>query len=243
MVEYTIVHPASFATATTDNRRSMSSPGGEETGEGGQSCASGATFTLREEIVVRGRGYNSRRWNTNSGLWTPRKSPQCSRALQNHVGVLGSIARPNQTDGSRHAQLEFNMRLMRQWYAVQGFGEGGDGRFGVGLQKLPGHPRLANVEIDPKRVQDLQHGRHIIDQGNIHGLDHRPEGKTTIGDDNGVGVAHPAEQRIQARIEDSSFKHRLISFKSAQGVLTRADPEQADIELLNTACPVVSQSS
>jgi len=147
-----------------------------------------------------------------------------SGALQNHIGILGGVAGPNQADGSRHAQLEFDMRLMRQRYAVQRFGEGVDRRFGVGLQKFPGHPRLANVEINPERVQDLQHGRHTIDQGNIHGLDHRPEGEPAIGDDDGVGVAHPAEQRIQAGIKDSSFKHRLISFKFAQGVLARGRP-------------------
>ena len=49
-MEYIVGPPATPTTDITNNRRSMSSPGGEETGEGGQFYANGAIFASIEEI-------------------------------------------------------------------------------------------------------------------------------------------------------------------------------------------------
>jgi hypothetical protein len=53
--EYRGDHPAASATDTTNDRVRMSSPGGEETGEGGQFFAPGAHILTRGRILPHTR--------------------------------------------------------------------------------------------------------------------------------------------------------------------------------------------
>ena len=84
--------------------------------------------------------------------------------------------------------------------AAQGGGEGGLGGLVVVLEKFPRHPRPAHDEIGAEGRQHLQDRGNAVHERDIHRLDFRPEGKAAVGDDQRVGVAHPAEQMVEAGI-------------------------------------------
>ena len=74
-------------------------------------------------------------------------------------------------------------------------GKGGLHRLVVMFDKFPRHPDPPDDEIGADGRQHLQHRRDAVHQREVHRFDLRPEGKPAVGDDQRVGVAHPAEQR------------------------------------------------
>lgn len=120
--------------------------------------------------------------------------------FEDHIGIRDRIAGANQADRRRHTALENNVRLI-------GHGDAGgrrreqllDGRR-IMLAELAGHKDRADHEIRPDRVEHLQDGRDVVDQRDVHGLDHGPIGKPAIGDNQHVGVPHPAQQCVDVRV-------------------------------------------
>jgi hypothetical protein len=56
-------------------------------------------------------------------------------------------------------------------------------------------------------LQDLQDSRNVVYQRNVDGLDLGPERKAAVGDHQRVCVAYAADQRVDLRVQYSSFDH------------------------------------
>lgn len=106
--------------------------------------------------------------------------------------------------------FEFHVGFVHDGNSFERFGESGLGFFVVRFQKFLGHPGFADDEVGAQNFQHVQDAGDVVAQGNVHGLDLRPEGEAAIGDDDGVGVADACEQRENVRIENSSFKHNAV---------------------------------
>ncbi len=97
-----------------------------------------------------------------------------------------------------NAVLEMAVRLVGELDAGQRFLEGGLRRLRVHLEKLIGHPGVADVEIGPQRPHHVEHSRDAADEGEVDRLDLRPERKVVVGDNKHVGVAHRLSKELSA---------------------------------------------
>src|SRR5580692_9460593 len=78
-----------------------------------------------------------------------------SGAFQNHIGVRGGVAGPNQADGERDALLELRVRFVFQLDSPQGVAEGGARRGRVVPEAFPRHPGPSDFEVWPQRPQNF----------------------------------------------------------------------------------------
>jgi hypothetical protein len=102
--------------------------------------------------------------------------------------------------------------------AVQGLGEQGSCRGRILPEELARHVRLGDTEIGPDGGQHLQDRRDVVHEGEVHRLDGWPEGKAAVGDHQGIGMAHPRQQREELRVEDSSVEHTSMSWPELHGL-------------------------
>jgi len=130
-----------------------------------------------------------------------------SGGLENEVGVLDRIAGADQPDGPGDALLEGGMRLEQQRNAGETRDERLLPRRVVVVQKLLGGEDATDLEVGPERVEHLEHGGHVVDQGEVDGFNLRPEREAAVGDDEGVGVAHARQQAEDGGIENAGFEH------------------------------------
>ena len=77
----------------------------------------------------------------------------------------------------------------------------------VGGHHLLGGVNVADDEVGPKRGDELGDRRQVVHDREIDGLYLLPERKTSIGDDESIGVADAREQVEDRRIQDSGAKH------------------------------------
>src|SRR5580698_10320797 len=85
--------------------------------------------------------------------------------------------------------------------------EGAGGLRRIGGEKLRCGEDLADGKVGLDGCENVHDAWYIVGEGDVDGLDVRPEGKATIGDYESVGVPHPAEQRVDGRIENSALEH------------------------------------
>ena len=110
--------------------------------------------------------------------------------------------------------LELDVRFVDECDVGERLGEGGAGLGVVVGEEFLGHPCFADDEVGAERGEDVEDAGQSVHEGDVNGLDHRPEGEAAVGDDEGVGVADAAQQRVDLRVEDAGFEHGRFSFLS-----------------------------
>jgi len=103
----------------------------------------------------------------------------------------------------RHSFLEVDVRLEFESDAIQSMLELQDRLSAIYLVELLSHESSGHTEVAANGCQYIENSRHVIDQGNIHRLDILPKGKPTVSNDQSIGVADKAKQRVDFWVQDS----------------------------------------
>lgn len=126
---------------------------------------------------------------------------------QNGIRVGDGIARANQADGEGHAFFKFDMRFEKSGNTLERAGKlltrGGR----IVFEKFLCLEGLRELMVCPHGGDELAHRRQIIDDGDVHRFNHRPERKAAVGNDERVSVAHPGQEREEMRIENAMIYH------------------------------------
>ena len=111
----------------------------------------------------------------------------------------------------RHTLLEDHMRLVDGRHIFQRRRECIPRLGLVCGEELFGHEGLPNNEILPDRLQYVEDLRDIVGQRNVDGLDLWPKWKSSIGDDQSIGVADTAEKGVYGGIKNAGLQHATPS--------------------------------
>ena len=108
---------------------------------------------------------------------------------------MDGVAGADQADGAGHSFLESAVRFVDGRNARQGFGERSACGRRIVLQEFARHEGLGRVEIRPDGGEDLQNGRDVVGERDVHRFDLRPERKAAVRDDERVGIANARKKR------------------------------------------------
>ncbi len=125
------------------------------------------------------------------------------------------------------------MRLEGERDACEGRGEFLARAGVIGALEFLRHPCVADAVIGADGVEHVEHARHTIDERDVDGFNLRPEGKSAVGDDEGVGVADAGEQGKNVRVQDAGFEHGIFAPCSAYNDAMGALPQ---LRVIHTVC-------
>ena len=140
-------------------------------------------------------------------------SPLLSRSagLDDEVGIDYGVARADEPDGVRHALLEDHMRLVKSRHSLQSRRKCIPRLGLVCSEEFFSHEGLAYNEIFPDGLQYVEDLRDIVGQRNVDGFDLWPKWKSSVGDDQSIGVADTAEKGVYGGIKNAGLQHATPS--------------------------------
>ena len=108
--------------------------------------------------------------------------------------MLNRVSCANQADRQRNSLFEHHVRFKSKCDSLQGLFKLPADFGAVNDMKLIGHECIAYFEVGPNGLEHVEHAGYIVDQGDIDGLNLRPEEKTPVGNDQRIRMPHAAQQ-------------------------------------------------
>jgi hypothetical protein len=159
-----------------------------------------------------------------------QKKLRTSAGFQNQICVRDSVRCSDQSDGLGHSLFECQVRFVEYRHAGQCRGKRCLGCGGVYGEEFFGHNNLGHDEIPVQCLKNVEDARYVVDQRNVDGLELRPIGKSTIGNDQRVRMPDTADKRVDGGIKDACLEHatRVTAIRSDQAELV-SSAEGSDV--------------